>query len=282
MPCHLPRAELKPSQELLPDVSTRELASPSPPAFSSPVASPLPTYMPQTLIEGFSYARQESVWTQLHFLCRTLRSGHPSYLICQIGVSGNRASPRSGIPVLWSHWARTAPMGSLSLTLYVAQALASASSGSPQEVCPSRPAAPALTVLAMPPARPLHPATGVHSQEEVGGGEEASPAYVALQMRVPARSTRCPSQQQPDQAQPEAAAHPDLCPPARRGPAARSGAGLGARLSNGRGGGGDTDLGNTHIYTLECVSCQPVAVTPGCRCGSGEGDTRTSSQRNRN
>lgn len=97
MPCHLPRDELKPSQELLPDVSTRELAvaSPSPPAFSSPVAFPLPTYMPQTLIEGLSYARQGSVWTQLHFLCRTLRSGHPSYLICQIGVSGNRASPSS-------------------------------------------------------------------------------------------------------------------------------------------------------------------------------------------
>lgn len=73
------------------------MASPSPPASSSPWPF-LATYTPQALMEGLLYARQGSVWTQLHSwsLSRTLRSGHPSYLICQIGVSGNRANPNSG------------------------------------------------------------------------------------------------------------------------------------------------------------------------------------------
>lgn len=149
-------------------------------------------------------------------------------------MSGNRGNPNSGRPQ-----AQKQESPFLSLPLTPPRRHPPPPPGllrSLRDVCPSLPAAPALTVLAVSPTRPLHPTTRIHTQEKVGGGEEAAPAHVALQMWVPARGSRCPRQQQPGQAQPEAAAHPDLCPAARGVPAARSGAGLWLLPSNGRMG----------------------------------------------
>lgn len=130
-------------------------------------------------------------------------------------------------------------------------------------MCPSLVAAPALTVLAVPPARPLHATTRVHTQEEVGGGKEAAPAYIALQMRVPARGARCPRQQQPGQAQPEAAAHPRPVPAGARWPSCTVGGGVRAAAVQWVWGAGPPASAPRAQGALLFIP--PVLVTPGMR-----------------